>query len=264
MGESAPSGQATGKANRGCYVYAIVPADVEPTPEAKGVGDPPGKIKVIRHKDIAALVSEVDLSKPLGRPEELSAHSELLDGAATQAPVLPLRFGAVLSDRDAVVSELLEPHHDEFAAALSELEGRAEYVVRGRYVDEAVLEEVLSENPEAARLREEIRRTGDEHATRNARIRLGELINAAIAAKREADTRKVGDALAPFAVASNVREPTHEMDAAYVALLAETAKQKELEKVVSKLAEDWKGRVRLRLLGPLAPYDFVVTQAPGN
>jgi hypothetical protein len=263
MGESAPSGQANGKGkgNRGWYVYAIVPADVEPTRTAKGVGDPPGKIEIIKHNDIAALVSEVDTSKPLGRPEDLSAHSELLDGAAAEAPVLPLRFGAVLGDQDAVVRELLEPYHDEFASALGELEGRAEYVVRGRYVDEAVLSEVLSENEEAAELRKQIRQTGDEDATRDARIRLGELVNEAISRKREADTAAVGDALADVAVASNVREPTHEMDAAYVALLAETSKQTELEKAVSKLAKDWEGRVNVRLLGPMAPYDFVVTQA---
>src|SRR5689334_3954960 len=98
MGDSAPSGRPNGKGkgkgkgNRGWYVYAIVPADVEPTRTAKGVGDPPGKIEVIKHNDIAALVSEVDTSNPLGRPEDLSAHSELLDGAAAEAPVLPLRF----------------------------------------------------------------------------------------------------------------------------------------------------------------------------
>ena len=62
-------------------------------------------------------------------------------------PVLPLRFGAVCASDDAVAGELLGPHYDEFAAALRQLEGHAEYVVKGRYVEHAVLREVLAEQP---------------------------------------------------------------------------------------------------------------------
>jgi hypothetical protein len=250
--------------NRGCYVYGIVPGDVEEVPDAKGVGDPPGAVKVVRHGSIAALVSEIDTSKPLGRPEDLTAHQQILDATASEVPLLPLRFGAVMTNTKAVVDELLAPHEEEFANALGELEGRAEYVVKGRYVEKAVLAEILDENEEAARLREEIQEAGDQDATRGQRIRLGEIVNQAVSAKREEDTRKLGDAVAPYVVASNVREPSHELDAAYVAFLADTAKQKELEKAVGGLAHDWQDRIELDLLGPMASYDFVVAKAPGS
>ena len=59
-----------------------------------------------------------------------------------------------------------------------------------------------------------------------------------------------------------MREPTHEEEAAQVAVLVEVARQDELEEVVGGLAEQWDGRVEMRLLGPLAAYDFVVTQKP--
>jgi hypothetical protein len=38
-----------------------------------------------------------------------------------------------------VPGELLALYHDQFAATLNELEGRAQYTVKGRYVQEAVL-----------------------------------------------------------------------------------------------------------------------------
>jgi hypothetical protein len=242
-----------------CYVYGIVPADVEANPDARGVGDPPSPVAVVPHGEIAALVSEVDQDKPLGTPEHLEAHERLLDAAAAEVPVLPFRFGAVMTGRDAVAEELLAAHHDEFLAALRELEGRAEYVVKGRYVEDVVLREVLSENAEAARLRERIRGRSED-ATRRERMALGEIVNAAVAAKRDADTRNLVDALTPVSVAVRVREPTHEEDAAHVAFLVEIAKQAELEEAVARFAGDWEGRVRLRLLGPLAAYDFVVTR----
>lgn len=251
------------KTRTATYVYGIVPADVEVEQGTTGVGDPPGEVRAVRHGDVAALVSDVEMDRPLGRPDDLVTHEELLDASAADVPVLPLRFGAVVTDDDAVASELLEPHHDEFARALQDLDGRAEFIVRGRYDESAILGEVLSENDEAASLHEQIKGTSED-ATRDARIRLGEIISEAIGAKREQDTRAVGDALADHVEASVVREPTHELDAVFTAFLAETEKEEDLEQALQRLARDWDGRVELRLMGPLAPYDFVGAPAPGE
>jgi hypothetical protein len=244
--------------NTGYYVYGIMPADIEITDQAAGVGDPPGELRIVRTDDLAALVSEVDVSRPLGSPEDLQAHKQILDDTAADVPVLPLRFGAVLASEQAVRDELLEPHHDEFAAALEELEGRVQYVVKGRYEEDAILNEVLSEDPAAADLADQIRGK-DADATRDARIRLGEAINEAIANKRVEDTRAFGDAVADVCVASVVRDPTHERDAVHVALLVESEQEDEFQSVVDRLAKDWTGRIQLRLLGPMAAYDFVGT-----
>jgi hypothetical protein len=243
----------------GVYVYGIVPGDVEVVPDTRGVGDPPGDVTLVRHGELAALVSEVDVDRPLGRPDDLKVHERLLDSTvAAGVPVLPVRFGAVLADEDAVTDELLAEHHDLFAAALEELDGRAEYVVHGRYVEETVLREVLAENGAAARLRDRLRDDPDQ----DLRIQLGEIVNSAIGAKRNADTGKVIELLRPHTVASSIREPVHEQDAVHVAFLVDLAAEQEFDDAVDALGRDWDGRVKLRLLGPLAPYDFVVTLRP--
>ena len=131
-------------------------------------------------------------------------------------------------------------------------------MVKGRYVEQAMLAEALAEIPEAARLGQQIRGK-DPDATRHARIRLGEIISKAVVAKRAADTRALGEVIAPHCVASVVREPTHELDAVHVALLAEITHQDDLEQALSDLADGWEGRVEIRLLGPMAPYDFTPT-----
>ena len=247
----------------GVYVYGILPGDVEVEPGTEGVGDPPGEIRVVRHRDLAALVSDVHLDRPLGRAEDLFTHEELLDASAADVPVLPLRFGAVLTSDDAVAEELLGEHYDEFASALEQLEGHAEYVVQGRYVEDVILSEVLSEQPEAAQLNEAIR-GADPDATRDARMQLGEVIGNAIEVKRQADTEALGDELSGLVTASVVRPPSHELDAAYVALLIETGKAEKLQQAVERLAEQWQDRIELRLLGPLAAYDFVGAAAPAD
>lgn len=247
----------------GIYVYGILPGDIELASDMPGVGDPTGEVRVVHSADLAALVSEVDLSRPLGSPEDLAAHKEILDASAADAPVLPMRFGAILASEDAVAHELLEEHRDELAGALEELDGLAEYVVKGRYVERAILNEVLTENNDAARLRDQMR-GADPDATRDARIQLGEIINNAITQKREQDTRALGNAMTDHCEASLVRDPTHELDAVHVAFLVRVDQEKDIEDVVNDLGAKWEGRVQLRLLGPMAAYDFVGATEPGG
>jgi hypothetical protein len=241
------------------YVYGIVPADVRVEEGTKGVGDPPAQVRVVEQDGVAALVSPVEPDRALGTPQDLKAHAALLDAAASELPVLPLRFGAVLDSEDAVREELLAAHRDEFRAALDELDGKAEYVVKGRYDSSTILTEVLEQNQQAARLREQIR-DKSEDATRNERIALGELISNDIAARREADTRRVAELLNERGIDVYIRQPTHEDDAVHLACLSETRRQGELESLVRDLAEQWSGRVTLRLLGPGAAYDFVTSR----
>jgi Gas vesicle synthesis protein GvpL/GvpF len=245
----------------GSFVYGIVPGDVQPTPDARGIGDPPAGVTVVRHRDVAALVSEVELDQTIGRPADLVGYQRLLDGASAVAPVLPVQFGAVLTGPEAV-EQVLATYHDDFAAALAELEGRVEYLVRGRYVEEVLLGEVLAENAEAAELRAQIRGRPAEE-TVDLRIRIGEIVNQVVEAKRDADSQRMLDALAPIATQAAVRPATHEQDAANVAFLVESARQEEFRDALERLAGDWAGRVSLRLLGPLAPYDFTAPLWPG-
>jgi len=247
--------------NKAVYIYGIMPGDVELEPGTTGVGDPPAEVRIVRNGDLAALVSDVDTDKPLGRPEDLYAHEELLDSSAADVPILPLRFGAVVSSDDAVAEELLGAHHDEFTAALEQLEGHAEYVVRGRYVEDEILRDVLSEDPRAAQLRDQIK-GADEDATRELRMQLGEIVSDAVDARREQDTRAVGDALEGHVAASVVRPPSHDLDAVHIALLVESGAADDMEEALQRLADDWSGRIDLQLTGPLAAYDFVGVGTP--
>jgi hypothetical protein len=245
----------------GIYVYGILPADIELTDETTGVGDPPSQVRVVRSNGLAALVSEVDLSRPLGSPEDLTAHERIVDATAAELPVLPARFGAVLASEEEVTEELLAANRDEFDVALQELEGRAQYVVKGRYVEQEVMREILSENRQAARLADKLR-DADPDATRDVRIKLGEIISEAVTARRHKDTHALGHAMDGLCVASVVREPTHELDAVHVAFLVDTDGESEMEDAIEDLAGDWEGRVEVRLLGPMAAYDFVGSMLP--
>jgi len=105
-------------------------------------------------------------------------------------------------------------------------------------------------------LRDSVRQL-PEDAAYYERVRLGELIAHALEGKREKDNAAVAQALAPHAVAVAPRQPTGDDTAADAAFLVDAAQRRKFERAVDELGHHWAGRVRLRLLGPLAPYDFV-------
>ncbi|MFE9693096.1 GvpL/GvpF family gas vesicle protein [Micromonospora sp. NPDC005806] len=239
----------------GLFIYGIVPADVEPTPDAEGVGNPPGEVTAIRHGDLAALVSEVGLEEPMGRPADLTAYERLVDGTAAVAPVLPVRFGTVVTGADAV-EDLLEAHHDRFAAALAELEDRVQYTVHGRFDEREFIGGFLAEDASAAALADQVRGR-PEVESREQRIRLGEMIGQAVELRREAENRDLIDVVGRLAVANVPRQPSHEMDAVNVAFLVAVDDEDEFVQAVEDFAEQRRDLIRMRLIGPLAAYDFV-------
>jgi hypothetical protein len=162
----------------------------------------------------------------------------------------------VLPEPDDVVRELLEPQADHFAALLDELTGRHQFNVRGRYNEAAVLAEVVAEDAEIAALRE---RTRDlpEHVGQAERVRLGELVSHALERKREDDSAIVLDIVLPHVASYAPRGGAgldHMMD---VAFLVDDDRRAGFEDALEAVAEAMHERVRLQLMGPMAPYDFV-------
>lgn len=237
------------------YVYGIVMAGDRVSVATEGLDERP--VEFVQYEDLAAVVSSVRADRALGNRDDLFAYYRVLDHMAGHGAVIPLRFGSLLSSSGAVVEELLAPHADEFRASLAELGGKAQFNLRARYREDAVLAEVVSENPEIARLRAETRDT-PESANVAARVRLGELVARAIEIKREIDAGVLIDVLAPHAVAYHRRQGgggiEYLLDAAF---LVDRTKRDEFDAAAEELAEIMHERASLSLLGPLAPYDFV-------
>ena len=236
------------------YVYGLVGADAKLPDDLTGLG-PSGTVSTIAHGDVAAIVSDVPTDRPLGTRDDLLAHETVVDAVAASAAVLPMRFPAVV-EADGVVDELLAPNHDRFVAALGELEGRVQYTLKGRYERDVVLREVLEEHPEIGELQAEIRDL-PEDATYHQRLRLGELVVGALEERRDAEAARLAQRLQAYAVGVAEHHPGQPDDVVNTAFLVERERTQEFEDAVEGLGEELHGRVRLRLLGPLAPYDFV-------
>ncbi len=229
------------------HVHGVVPA-AERTEIASA------DVRRITHRDVAALVSDTG-PEPLAAARVLRKHWRVLEEAGATTTVLPVRFGTVMADDDAVAGEFLAPRHDELAAGLAELAGKVQLTVKGFFDEETLMRGVVAGSPAVARLRERVRGL-PEAAAYYDRIQLGQLVAAEVERARERDTAFVLERLEPLAVAAS-REPPATLDAAVnAAFLVERDRVDEFSAAVGELGRELAGRVRLRYVGPLPAYSF--------
>lgn len=240
------------------YVYGVVRAGAPAPHDLKGLDDQP--VDVVAHGDCAALVSGLTQQRPLGERADLLAHQRVLDTyVSAGVDVLPFRFGAVLNGREAVENDLLKGSGERLTQVLDRLEGRHEVRVKGTYVEEAILRQIIAEEPEIRELNERIRGVPEDaaDAAHYDRVRLGELVAEGIKRHRDDDGGRLLDRLAPAAAAVVTRTPPREEDVLDASFLVERDKLADFQREVEKLAQDHRDRITLRFVGPLPPYDFV-------
>jgi hypothetical protein len=239
-------------------VYGVLPAaDLQRHDGGQDLTGVDGqRVEFVRSGDLAAAVSPVDGDRRLGRRADLLAYQAVLDALAKVGPVAPVRFGSVLPDPDTVVAELMASNEEHLVALLESLRGRRQFNLRVSPVEEAVLSDLVAGDPEIRELRERTRGVPEEASYRE-RVRLGELVARGLEQRSAQDADMVLDVVVPLAVEHLVRTPPSATQVLDVALLVEESRMGELVDVLEELAESVHERLSLRLLGPLAPYDFV-------
>jgi hypothetical protein len=238
----------------GSYVYAVVDADTTLPEDLDGLDGAP--LRTVVCGAVAAVVADVAVERPPGRRADLMAHSRVVDALAADLVLVPVQFGSLLPDDESVVEDFLRPNEARFLEPLEALAGRTHFPLGATYHEDTALAEIVQADPEIADLRRRTRDLSDDEGY-SLRVRLGELVSKAMEHKREDDAAVLLDAVAPYVAAQVPRTGgglDHVLD---VALLVDDERRSELEQHLESLAEAVHERIRLRLMGPMAPYDFV-------
>ncbi|MFD5428579.1 GvpL/GvpF family gas vesicle protein [Streptomyces sp. NPDC127084] len=234
------------------YIYSIVDKQHPLRLDGlSGVGEGGTRLRTVTAGALCAVVS--DAAEDL-RPKrrDLGAHQEVQQSLMADGTVLPLRFGLLAAD-DEAVRLVLEEHADEYLDRIQALDGCVEYHLKAAQDEGALLRQILDENDAARRLNEEIR---GGQAGPDASVALGELVAHEVQARQESLATGVVEALRPFARLHESSQPTgsdflsvsflvhHDQDEAFLTT--------ELS-VAGQLGDDFD----FRLSGPLPPYSFV-------
>jgi hypothetical protein len=240
------------------YVYGVTRPGAAVPGGLTGIQDQP--VKLIEHDGCAAVTSDLPGGRALGERGDLLAHQHVLEAFLdTGGVVLPFRFGAVLAGPGAVEKDLLAANAERLTGVLDQLDGRVEMRVRGTYVQDAVLREVIAAEPEIADLNARLRQVPPDaaDAAHYDRVRLGEMIAGALERRREHDGQALLESLAPAAEAVVRKPPARQEDVVDAAFLVAREHRDRFEHAVREAGAAHADRVTLRLIGPLPPYDFV-------
>ncbi|MGC0334185.1 hypothetical protein RKD23_007175 [Streptomyces sp. SAI-170] len=234
------------------YVYAITKAS-HPLrlDDVTGVGDPPAEIRVVPGDSLRAVISETPEDLSVSR-HDLEAHHEVGQRLWADGPVLPLSFGFVAQDEDAVRA-VMEEQGPQMAQRLDELTGRGEFNVKGVVQEDALVRAELEENEQARQLNERTREGGGSYEDR---LALGQLLAEAVQRREQALAEEILAAVRPLALAEQATPPSGQY---FVnsSFLVDEERYDEFARAGEELAERYGDRAELRLRGPLAPYSFV-------
>lgn len=232
-----------------CFTHARHPL---PLDGLRGVGADETVPRAIHHEGLAAVVSDA----PEGlRPKrrDLVAHETVLETLGAAGVVVPMRFGTVAPDDDAVVAELTRGAR-RYAELLTRLEGHVERNVKGAHQEDALLADLLTANAELRARNEALRAAGG--GSQPERVAFGEQVSLAVEQRRIRDAAFVVAALRPFAELDRHAPPV-EGCFVNVSFLIPAAAQADFDAAVTQLRTAMDGYADLRVSGALPPYSFV-------
>ena len=159
--------------------------------------------------------------------------------------------------------DLLQARHDELTQLLERFDGRVQMTLKVSYNEERVLREILESNDEIAQLREAVRGSSKEES-RDARIRLGEMVNAAIEERRERDGAEILEQLKSVSLAGVPQPLENELMVLNAPLLVERKQLDAFEDAVDEVAKGKAELMRFKLLGPMPAYHFIDLEEPAR
>ena len=239
------------------YLYGIVRNLPAGLPSAPAVGDLDARLRSIESPGCIAVVSDITETFVDATAEDLQRHSDVLQELLNSTNALvPLRFGTVYPDDETIARDLLEARGEELEALLQRVEDRVEVRLKAFYSEQAVLSEIVAEQPRVAELHRRTQALSPD-ASYYDRIRLGELVAAALSTKGRRDAERILARLVPLAVDYRVEDEPHEWSVLTASFLVERSALDDFQAAVAGVVEGQENRLQVRCLAPLPPYSFV-------
>ncbi|NEB80658.1 gas vesicle protein [Streptomyces sp. SID14478] len=234
------------------YVYGIAAADHPTLPTGmEGIGSPALTVRTVTSAGLTAVVSDAPENlRPKRR--DLLAHQNVLSEAGGGGTVLPLRFGSIAADDDAVAAAL-DGRAEHYQERLRSLRDRVEYNVKVQHDEDAVLREVMSGDAELRALVERNRTAGG--GSHEDKLRLGEAVAGAVQQREAVDAEAVRAALEPHAEAVS---PAPD-GSGWIVNLSFLVDRSSPEHLLRAIEEHQQAHPHLvfKVNGPLPPYSFV-------
>ena len=239
----------------GKYIYCIIRSTQPRQFTTRGIGERGDIVHTVHFVSLAAVVSDSPVVEYESSRRNMMAHTRVLEEVMQEFTILPVRFSTVAPNAE-TVQKVLKQRSIEFHDLLAEMEGRVELGLKTFWYENAIFEEIVEENPPIRQLRDGLMGHSPEE-TYYERIRLGEMIEAAMWKKRDEDAERILDQLRPLVYKTVDNKVITDRMVLNAAFLVDQARQAEFDAVVERLDAEMGTRLIFKYVGPVPPYNFV-------
>jgi hypothetical protein len=241
---------------KGKYMYCIIrcPEPIQFT--NLGIGERGDIVHTVHFEDLAAVVSNSPIVEYDSSRRNMMAHTLVLEEVMQDFTILPVRFGTVAPSVEAIQEKLLKRRFGEFHGLLQEMEGRVELGLKAFWYEDAIFNEIVEESPPIRRLRDSLMGRPSEE-TYYERIRLGEMVEAAMWKKRDEDAEKILTPLRSLVRETRANKVITDRMVVNAAFLVDEDCQAEFDKAIERLDQEMGKRLIFKYVGPVPPYNFV-------
>lgn len=245
------------KTNGSKYIYAIIKSSKPCEFEVEGIG---GRAEVhsVHFNSLAAVVSSSPIVKyPVSR-DNILAHQKVIEKVMEKFTVLPVRFCTIAESQKDICEKVLKARHEEFKTLLGKMDDKVELGVRVMWANlEEIFKEVLKESPRIAQLKEEIISQPSEQKAYAGKIKIGELVKAALEEKKKEEAHELLGALKFLAEDYRENRILGDRNILNAAFLVKKDKEKMFDRKIEELEKIHGPRKKLTYIGPVPPYNFV-------
>jgi hypothetical protein len=209
-------------------------------------------VRLVESGDLAAAVSDIDEGSELSE-EDATRHLDVLILLLRDGPVLPLAFGTLSPDEDAVRVEVLDPAAADLAQRLAAVDGYVETRLEIFFDEPMALREVMEADPDVRALAAE---TQGASSSLDARIALGEAVSMQLTSWRQQQAEALLATLAPVVEDIVEVESSEPLQQRWAFLVRADALSR-LDDAVGRLRSGTQSAAAVEYVGPLPVYSFL-------
>ena len=238
------------------YVYCVIRCEEQPEFTSLGMGERGDAVYTVHQGDLAAVVSDSPSDAFEARRRNMMAHTAVLEEVMNSFTILPLRFSTVAPDAELVRDKLLGERRDELLSLWRKMDGRVELGLKAFWHEDTLFQGIVDENPQIRSLRDSLAGRPAE-ASHAERMKLGELVEAAMKQRRQRDSELILSRVRPLAHDVAINDNYGERMVLNAAFLVDKDAEPRVDEAVQQLDADLGQRLMFKYVGSAPPYNFV-------
>lgn len=246
------------KEKEGKYIYCIIGAEQERNFGPLGIGARGDEVLTIGYEDLSMVISSFPFSKLNVNRENMLAHERVIEEVMKEFDtVLPVRFGTLAATADEV-RNLLDRRYREFKNSLRYIDHKVELGVKGIWKNrEEIFKEIVEENKEIKKAKEEIQNDKTKRKNIQAKIEVGKEVFQALEKKKEKEAARFVEVLKKASIDHKLNKTLGDDMFMNASFLVDKGREKEFDNMMDDLSQEYKDRIKFLYAGPLPPFNFV-------